>query len=243
MNLEKLPLSKPQADPRITDGYLDLLPPVQSGSTSLGQRLMRSRGLPLIYERLWRPVGVRLFTGPSGAIENRVTDEYLELQRGDVVLDLACGPGNITRRLASAVGVAGHVVGVDASATMLARAVRDTQTTQVSYVRADATKLPFRDSSFDAVCCYAALYLIDDPFAAIAEMIRVLAPSGRMAVLTSCHRGPGPLRPVAGAAPGLGGVRLFGRDEITDAFERGGLSDIRQRVAGFAQFVGARSPR
>ena len=84
---------------------------------------MRSRGLPLIYERLWRPVGVRLFTGPSGAIENQVTDEYLELHRGDVVLDLACGPGNITRRLAAAVGVAGHVVGADASATMLARSL------------------------------------------------------------------------------------------------------------------------
>jgi hypothetical protein len=61
-------------------------------------------------------------------------------------------------------------------------------------------------------------------------------------VLTSCHRGPSALRPLAGIAPGIGGVRLFGREEITDTFQRGGLADIRQRVAGFGQFVGARSP-
>jgi SAM-dependent methyltransferase len=243
VNLDRLALRESPADPQTTDGYLDLLPPEDSGSDSLGQRLMRSRGLPLIYERLWRPVGVRLLTGPGGAVEDSVTDEFLALQPGDRVLDLACGPGNITRRLARSVGASGLIVGVDASATMLAQAVRDTRADQVSYVRADAAQLPFRSSSFDAVCCYAALYLIDDPFAAIAEMIRVLAPGGRVAVLTSCHRGPDVLRPAVGIAPGLGGIRLFGREEITSAFAGGGLADIRQRVTGFAQFVGGRSPR
>ena len=60
------------------------------------------------------------------------------------------------------------------------------------YVRAGATNLPFRDGSFDAVCCFAALYLIEDPLLAVAEIARVLAPGGRVALLSSVARGPLP---------------------------------------------------
>jgi SAM-dependent methyltransferase len=120
--------------------------------------------------------------------------------------------------------------------------VQETASANVAYVRGVAEQLPFGDASFDAVCCYAALYLIDDPFAAIDELVRVLSPGGRVAVLTSCHRGPSPLRLPAGLITGLGGLRLFGRDEVTGAFRAAGLRDVRQRIAGFAQFVGARKP-
>jgi SAM-dependent methyltransferase len=227
------------------DGYLDLLGDAPSGSSSLGQRLMTSRGLPVIYERIWRPVGVRILTGaigPGDAMEEQMTDELLALEPGDVVLDVACGPGNISRRLRASVGEGGLVVGIDASATMLARAVQDTKAANVAYVRGDAQHLPFRDGSFDKVCCYAALYLMDEPFAAIDEMVRVLAPGGRVAVLTSCHRAPWPLRPVESLVTRPSGIRMFGSDDITGAFARAGLRDIRQFVTGFAQFVGARRP-
>ena len=82
----------------------------------------------------------------------------------------------------------------------------------------------------------------DWPFEAIDEMVRVLAPGGRIALLTSCRRGPAPLRAVSLAATAPGGIRVFGRDEITAALERAGMSEVRQRVSGFAQFVGARNP-
>ena len=227
------------------DGYLDLLGAAPSGSSSLGQRLMTSRGLPIIYERIWRPVGVRVLIGAMGlseTTEQRMTDELLTLGPDDVVLDVACGPGNITRRLKASIGERGRVVGIDASATMLARAVQDTTAANVAYVRGDAQRLPFRDECFDAVCCYAALYLMDEPLAAIDEMIRVLAPGGRIAVLTSCHRGPWPLREVESLLTAPSGIRMFSQDEITGAFVAGGLSDVRQSVTGFAQFVGARKP-
>ena len=83
---------------------------------------------------------------------------------------------------------------------------------------------------------------MDDPYAAIDEMARVLAPGGRIAVLTSVHRGPGMLRPVVSASRLVSGVRVFGRDDITGAFERAGLIDVRRRIAGLAQFAGARKP-
>lgn len=238
-------LEQPRSRPTVRDGYLDLLGGAQSGSGSLGQRLMRSRGLPLIYERLWRPVGIRLLTGliePGQSTEQEMTDELLQLAPEDVVLDVACGPGNISRRLLAHLHERGLLVGLDASETMLARAVRDTGAANAAYVRGDAQRLPFRDESFDAVCCYAALYLIADPLAAIREMTRVLAPGGRIAVLTSAHRGPPALAPLAGLVTAPAGVRLFTRDEITNAFASLGLERISQRVAGFAQFVGARKP-
>ena len=73
---------------------------------------------------------------------------------------------------------------------MLEVAVRDTASGNVAYVRGDARDLPFRDGSFDAVCCFAALYLIEEPMRALAEIVRVLAPGGRVALLSSCNRGP-----------------------------------------------------
>jgi ubiquinone/menaquinone biosynthesis C-methylase UbiE len=229
--------------PPIRDGYVDLLGDGSSGAPTIGQRFMTSRALPLIYERLWRPIGVRLAFGAAGVggpIEDRATSELLELEPDNVVLDVACGPGNISRRLLERLGPDGLLVGIDASPTMLARAVQDTDAGNVIYMRADAQLLPFSDASFDAVCCYAALYLIDRPFDAIAEMVRVLAPGGRLAVLTSCHRGPELTRPLASLLTAPSGVRVFGHDEITDAFADAGLADVRQQVTGLAQFVGAR---
>jgi ubiquinone/menaquinone biosynthesis C-methylase UbiE len=75
---------------------------------------------------------------------------------------------------------------------MLALAVRNTRNANAAYVRADACALPFRDGSFDAICCFAALYLIERPMQALDEIARVLAPGGRVALLSSCNRGPLP---------------------------------------------------
>jgi ubiquinone/menaquinone biosynthesis C-methylase UbiE len=238
-------LAPPPEQPKIRDGYLDLLGDAPSGARTLGQAAMTSRLLPVIYERLWRPVGVRLAFGAAGVggpIENRATYELLDLNRDDTVLDVACGPGNISRRLLESIGPAGLLVGIDASPTMLERAVRDTAAANAAYIRADAQRLPFRDASFNAVCCYAALYLMDRPFDAIAEMVRVLAPGGRLAVLTSVHRGPSATLPLARLLTAPSGVRVFGRAEVTDAFRAAGLVDVRQQVTGLAQFVGARAP-
>jgi ubiquinone/menaquinone biosynthesis C-methylase UbiE len=230
---------------RVRDGYLDLLGGEQPTGPGVAQRLMNSRFLPTIYERLWRPVGLRLFTGPAGLTmeeEYRLTRELLRLRPGDTVLDVACGPGNFARRLAPSVGEQGLVVGIDASPTMLAQGVREAGAANVAFIRGDAERLPFRDASFAAVCCHAALYLIGDPFAALDEMARVLAAGGRLAALTSCNRGPGPLGAAVALGAAASGVRVFGRDEITGALERLGFEDIDQRISGWAQFVSARAP-
>lgn len=225
-------------------GYLDLLEEGKRGTARPGQRLMESRGLPLIYERLWRPFGVRLLTGwsgPGAGEEHRIALEALTISPRDRVLDVACGPGNFSRDFARAAGD-GLVVGIDASETMLEVAVRDTESENLGYIRGDARALPFRAGSFDAVCCFAALYLIEEPMRALAELVRVLAPGGRVALMSSCNRGPLPTSRTNAVVRGLSGVRIFDRDELTRALREGGLVEVEQRVAGFAQFVSARKP-
>lgn len=203
---------------------------------------MRTDALPVIYERLWRPALIGLAKGPFGpstAQEMAMLRDMLALSPGDRVLDVACGPGNIARSLASHVGDGGRVVGVDASPSMLERAVHDsvryTHRSRLAFVRGDAVDLPFAPGSFDAVSCFAALYLFDRPFDALASMATALRPGGRLAIMTTRRV------PVAGELfSRLSGVRMFADDEVTSALAELGFTDVLQRTTGLIQFVTGR---
>jgi len=224
------------------DGYLDVMGAAEVPQTT-GQRMMGSSVLPMIYEQLWRPVLFLGFTARNAAQENRHKMRLLDVRPGDTVLDVACGPGNTTRTLVSGVGAEGLAVGVDSSATMLAQAVRDTPPDlPIGYVRADAVDLPFDDGTFDAISCYGALYLMDDPFGALREMIRTLVPGGRIAVLTTCARGPAPMRRIGVAASRWAPVRLFDVDEVSDVMRDAGLVEVTRNVSAVSQTVSGRRP-
>jgi len=228
----------------VAHGYLDLLGRRDPTGAHPGQRLMLSRGLPLIYRRFWRPIGARMLmglTGPDTAEEHRMALEMLAISPGDRVLDVGCGPGNFSRDFAVAAGD-GLVVGLDASASMLETAVREAESDNPAYVRGDAAALPFRDESFDAVCCFAALYLIEQPQRALAEIVRVLALGGRVALLASCNRGPLPAAIGNAVVRRLSGVRVFGREDLTKSLRDAGLVGVEQQVAGLAQFVSGSKP-
>jgi ubiquinone/menaquinone biosynthesis C-methylase UbiE len=225
-------------------GYLDLLDE-DLESTGVGQDLMTTRLVPAIYERYWRPALARVLkgvTGPGMTEEVRIARLLLGLGEGDTVLDLACGPGNFSREFARTVGDDGLVVGLDASPTMLARGAEELRRSDIgnlALLRGDATRLPFRDGVFDAACCFAALHLFVDPFAALDEMRRVLVEGGRMAIMTSVRRQltARPLKPVLERASGM---RIFEADEIVGALQERGFTGVHQRLAGMVQFVGGR---
>jgi SAM-dependent methyltransferase len=236
---------RPSPDRRAR-GYLDLLGFETPSSTGPVQDLMLSRWVAQIYERWWRPALGRVakgVLGPGMAGERRIALELLELGPGDRVLDVACGTGAFTRAFGASVGPEGLSVGIDVSETMLARAVEETAEAalpQVGYVRGDAQEIPFRERTFDAVCCFAALHLFADPRRALDRMTATLAPGGRIAIFTSVRGRSAPLRTAERLIERRTGMRMFERSEVVDALGERGYADIRQHLTGFTQFVGAR---
>jgi SAM-dependent methyltransferase len=227
--------------PGVSAAYADLLGDDDPTGAGVGQRAMISSLVPRIYERIWRPLLAPLLMG-GRRDERAIALEMLAIAPGDSVLDVGCGPGNFTRAFARASGD-GLVVGLDASRTMLDQAAREANPPNVRYVRGDAAALPFPDATFDAVCCFAALYLIEEPASALAEIVRVLAPGGRVALMSSCNRAPLPAPAVNAVVQGLSGVRIFGREDLTAPLLRDGLVEVERRITGLAQFVSARKGR
>jgi SAM-dependent methyltransferase len=227
------------------DGYVDLVGGSGETPPGIAQRLMESGFVPRVYERWWRPALGRIAKGPWGpsmADEVRIARRLLDLGPGSVVVDLACGPGNFTRRFADDVDPGGLVLGVDLSTTMLRRAVRDTDARNVVYLRADAADLPYREGSVDAVCCFAALHLFSDPEQALDGMVRALRPGGRLAILTSRRPDRRARGILADASGSLTGMHMFGEDEVTTLLRARGLGVTTHRCHGFMQIVAARRP-
>ncbi len=114
------------------------------------------------------------------------------------ILDLGCGTGELTRRVARHFPTA-TVVGVDFTTAMLAAARRRTAGAagreRIAYGRATAMRLPFPDGSFDlATNAFLARNLLDLD-AALAEMRRVLRPGGVLLTLEITE----PVAPAVGA--------------------------------------------
>lgn len=156
------------------------------------------------------------------------------------MLDVACGSGGVTSVVASLLRGDGFVIGLDDSATMMQRAVRDNSCARAVYMRADPLNLPFNDGAFDVACCFAALHLVQEPFGVLQEMVRVLSPGGRIAVVTTYGRESLLLRASLELGATICGVRMFDRATIPAFLAAAGLIGIDQWFRGMSQFVTAR---
>lgn len=112
---------------------------------------------------------------------------YLEphLRPGLKILDVGCGPGTITAELADRVGREGSVVGLDASADVIAQASRTMARDNLHYMVGDVYALDVDDDSFDVVHAHQVLQHLADPVAALVEMRRVCRPGGIIAARDS----------------------------------------------------------
>jgi ubiquinone/menaquinone biosynthesis C-methylase UbiE len=103
------------------------------------------------------------------------------------VLDLACGDGFYTRRIADRLGLGGSVTGVDVNLAYLAsarqEAARHAGRATIDYIAASFDRLPFPDDSFDFVWCAQSLYSLPEPVIVLECLTRVLRPGGIVAVL------------------------------------------------------------
>lgn len=114
-----------------------------------------------------------------------------QLRPGTSVLDVGCGPGTITIDIAARVAP-GLVVGVDASADVVAQAAATAAARELSNVRfvtGDAYALDFADETFDVVHAHQTLQHVRDPVAVLREMARVTKPGGVIAARDADYGG------------------------------------------------------
>jgi len=128
----------------------------------------------------------------------RRTVELSGVRRGQRVLDLAAGTGDLAARFAGLVGPEGEVVFSDINAAMLEqgrqRMVDQGLLGNLHYAQADAQHLPFPDNHFDCVSIGFGLRNVTDKQLALSAMFRVLRPGGRVLILEFSKPIPQPLR-------------------------------------------------
>ena len=143
-------------------------------------QLFRSPLISFLYERGWRE-GFKNAGFPGIDAEFAEVDEFFGPAAGGVVVDMSCGSGLMTRRLASS-GKYGRVLALDYSESMLGETRRRLREEQVKPMpelcRADVASLPLQDGSVDAMHAGAAMHCWPQLEEGLREIRRALKPGG-----------------------------------------------------------------
>ena len=130
----------------------------------------------------------------------RFAVELSGVRRGQQVLDLASGTGDLAARFAGLVGPQGRVVMSDINAAMLeqgrVRMAEQGLVGNIEYAQVNAEDIPFADNSFDCVTIGFGLRNVTDKQRALDSMYRVLKPGGRVLILEFSHAKAEPLKSV-----------------------------------------------
>lgn len=121
------------------------------------------------YQRIQRAIGEIGEIGLSAAAA----------QTGEHAIDIGCGTGDTTAALARAVGLTGHVLGVDISEPLIA-AARTHRLDNASFVVGDAATHTFQSAHYDLVFSRFGVMFFADPVAAFRNIRRALKPQGRL---------------------------------------------------------------
>jgi ubiquinone/menaquinone biosynthesis C-methylase UbiE len=138
----------------------------------------------------------------SNVARNRWAVQLLDVQPTDRVIELGCGPGVAIAALAAR-ATRGLVVGVDHSQVMIGQARRRNRAAiragRVRLVHSPVERLSIGDGPFDAALAVNTVGMWPDPTARLRELARLLAPGGRIA-LVSQPRCPGATAATSAAA-------------------------------------------
>lgn len=172
-----------------------------------------------------------------GRYSEPLADELLKaapVARGERALDVGCGPGALTVRLAERLGQR-QVAGADPSVTFVEAAQARLPDADIRLASAEG--LPFANDAFDAVYAHLVVPFMADADAGVAEMRRVGRPGARIAVTAWDHAGGGPLadfwraaREVDAAAPDESGHRGAHEGDLVAVLVDAGLEQVRPAV-------------
>lgn len=167
----------------------------------------------------------------------------VEVEPGDAVLELACGPGGAGLAAAAVVGESGRVVLADVAPSMVeVAAERAAALPQVSTAVFDLASIDAPDESFDAVISRHGLMFAESPLEAIREGVRVLRPGGRYGAITWDSRAANPwlglILDAVGEQFGVpfpppsvpGPFSLDDRGQLHSLLAEGGLDDVSVRT-------------
>jgi SAM-dependent methyltransferase len=130
-------------------------------------------------------IGIGLPEGANLGLGCGLPTMHAAIQPGDIVLDLGSGAGVDVFLAAQAVGVDGHVIGVDMTPEMISRARENAARggyTNVEFRLGEIERLPVEDSSVDIILSNCVINLSPDKRQVFAEMHRVLKPGGRFSI-------------------------------------------------------------
>jgi SAM-dependent methyltransferase len=183
-----------------------------------------------------RPTGWigRVFLWRMNRSHSGLTDwglSSVEIGRAFTILDVGCGGGRTVQKLAAAAS-AGKVYGVDYSATCVA-ASRRTNAAAIAAGRVDiregsVSQLPFPDATFDLVTAVETHYYWPDLEANVREILRVLKPGGRLAIVAEVYKGSRNGRLHERAMQLVDG-RLLSVSEFRDLLSNAGYAEVDVR--------------
>ncbi len=132
------------------------------------------------YHKRWASVN----KGPFQSTKKLV--ELVKINKGDSVLDVACGTGVVTNEIQKKIGKSGYVIGIDTSSTAIKIAKKWNNKSNVNFVNIDAEKFSF-SKKFDVVTCQYALFFFPNAQKALKNMKNSLKESGSIGI--SVHGG------------------------------------------------------
>ncbi|MGD9128816.1 MAG: class I SAM-dependent methyltransferase [Planctomycetia bacterium] len=162
-------------------------------------RIIESRLIEEVSFEKYRDKVRGVYDGPQGAIlatcsflslhsplgERLFRTRRFDLRGAKRILDVGSGAGQIAKHLVKYADPSSELVCFDLSHEMLRRARSRIKSDRPTYVVADLTRLPFEDNSFDCVTCGYVLEHLPNAQDGLRELARVMAPGGRILLLTT----------------------------------------------------------